>query len=132
MHLDYPFPVHTDIVEPAPAAEIVLRGLPGQPVGIAAKTDDTDRPSTLFYGFPLEAVPDLRRDDILSGGVGWLSPLGRSDWQVRPSTASAGDRLTYTLVLRNDDGAPITASAAHAVPAGQMLEALSLSAGFAL
>lgn len=124
IHLDYPFPMYVDIVEPAPTSTIVFRGQVGQPVGIA--TQQTERPATLFYGFPLEALPVSIRADAISRGVGWLSPLGRSYWQVSPSTGAAGDELKYTLVLRNDDAVAIEASVEHNIPVVQMLQVPSL------
>jgi subtilisin family serine protease len=124
--LDYPFPLHTDIVEPIPAASLVLRGQVGQPLGIATELAETGSPATLFYGLSLEALPTSIHADILSRGVGWLSPLGQSDWRVTPSTASAGDTLTYTLVLRNSSAQAIEASAEHYIPDGQNLLVSSL------
>ena len=126
--LDYPFPVHTDIVEPAPHAAVVARGSDGQPVAVASKRPETQSPATLFYGFPLEALPLSVRADVLSRAVGWFSPIGQSDWQVSPWTASAGETITYSLILRNDDELTIWASAEHLIPMGQSLRVPSLPA----
>jgi hypothetical protein len=126
IELERPFPLHPNIVEPKPDAELFFHGDDGQPVAVAALHPETLYPSSLFYGFPLEAVPMSNRVDILSRGVGWLSPLGQSNWRVTPSTGSTGERLTYSLIMRNDDTRTVTVSAEHLIPSGQSLRLPSL------
>ncbi|MDF1512231.1 MAG: hypothetical protein P1S60_00330, partial [Anaerolineae bacterium] len=124
--LEYPFPLHSDIVEPSPDAAIVLRGQNGQPVGVATTYAKSNIPASLFYGLSLEALPIAMRSGLISQNVGWLSPLGESQWFVNPGVGSAGESLTYTLVLHNNNTQDATVSAAHYVPVGQLLQIQTL------
>lgn len=114
--LSYPFPNWSHTVEPVPGAVPVVRGQLGQPVGIAAGSPVSGASQTLFYAVPLEALPLASRVQALANGVGWLSPLGGSDWWVTPQTASGGASITFTLVLRNSAPTALAAQVIHRVP----------------
>jgi subtilisin family serine protease len=124
--LAYPFQNWSDAVEPTPDAAPVARGGDGAPLAVAAQgPDDAARTSrTLFYGFPLEALPLSARRTALGNAVDWLSPLGRSRWHVTPTAPAVGALLTHTLIVRNDAAGPLPAAITHTVPAS-----LSLVAG---
>lgn len=114
--LDYPFPNWSHTVEPTFEARPVIRGQLGQPVGIAAGSMASGKARTLFYALPLEALPLDARTSALAHGIGWLSPLGGSDWTATPETVSPGDTVTLTLVLRNDARAPLATQISHHIP----------------
>lgn len=114
--LDYPFPNWSHTVEPTYEARPVIRGQLGQPVGIAAGSMASGKARTLFYALPLEALPLDVRTSALANGIGWLSPLGGSDWHVTPETASPGDTVTLTLTLRNSAQMPLGTHMSHHVP----------------
>lgn len=105
--LEFPFNNWADTVEPAPGAEPVMRGQIAQPLGMA----NGDETRTLFYGMPLETLPFDIRTQTLSRGIGWLSPLGTSRWEITPTVPLPGARVTSTLVLVNDAPDALTASA---------------------
>jgi hypothetical protein len=100
--LDFPFQNWSDVVEPKPGIAPLMRGDEGQPLGLAAGETTPGAARTIFYGMPLETLPDDARTEVLANGVGWLSPLGQSTWQVTPTAPATDDRLHYMLVLRND------------------------------
>lgn len=114
--LDYPFPNWSHTVEPTFEARPVIRGQLGQPIGIAAGSMAPGQARTLFYALPLEALPLDARASALENGIGWLSPLGGSDWTATPETVSPGDTVILTLVLRNDARAPLEAQMRHHIP----------------
>jgi uncharacterized repeat protein (TIGR01451 family) len=117
--LDYPYQNWSYTVEPEPEAQPVVRGQLGQPIAIAARTPSADPvPQSLFYGFPLETLPDGERGEVVERGVGWLSPLGESGWSMLPQDAESGDILTFTLDLRNHGPAPLDVTMAHTLPSG--------------
>ncbi len=111
--LIYPFQNWSDLVEPTPAATISARGQDGQPVAVAAE----HAPSrTLFYGFPLETLPLAARANVLEAGVGWLSPLGLSRWEVAPSVPLPGAAVTFTLALHYDGATSAPVVFSHTLP----------------
>ncbi|HQE93050.1 MAG TPA: S8 family serine peptidase [Anaerolineae bacterium] len=113
--LDFPFKNWADAIEPAPEATPVIRGQRGQPLGVAA-TAEVSNSRTLFYAFPLETLPFDTRVTVLEQGVGWLSPLGTSRWTVTPTVPLPGERVTNTLILRNDAAETLTATVSHILP----------------
>ncbi|MCD6286939.1 MAG: hypothetical protein J7M39_13600, partial [Anaerolineae bacterium] len=115
--LDYPFPNWSHTVEPVPEAAPVLRGQLGQPAGIATGSPGDRAGQTLFYALPLESLPLGVRSEALSDAIGWLSPLGGSQWTVSPTVCAPGDSVTFTLVLHNSERSAITAAIVHRVPA---------------
>ncbi len=59
--------------------------------------------------------------------VGWLSWLGGSTLSANRSTASGGETLTYTVVLRNDGPVAMTASLSNTLPVSLTLVPGSLT-----
>ena len=114
--LDFPFRNFADTVEPAPGAQPVMRGQAGQPLAVSAEGGAGDGSRTLFYGFPLEALPDAARTRSLTQAVDWLGPLGSSRWTLTPTVPAAGARITNTLVLRNDAPSALPVTFAHTLP----------------
>jgi len=114
--LDYPFPNWSHTVEPVSEASPVLRGQLGQPAGIATGSPGDTAGQTLFYALPLESLPLGARSMALSNAVGWLSPLGGSQWTVSPTVCAPGDPVTFTLVLHNSEHSAITVASVHRVP----------------
>jgi len=114
--LDYPFPNWSQTIEPAPEAAPVIRGQLGQPVGIGVGTAEHGGGETLFYAFPLEALPLETHSQALANGVGWLSPLGGSHWDLTPTVCAPGDAVSFHLTLRNSDTVTLTVAFTHAVP----------------
>ncbi len=111
VRLMFPFKNWADVVEPIPEAEPVVRGQQGQPLAIASTLADTaetcdltttqEGGRTLFYGFPIEAIPLTSRAEALARAVDWLSPLGQSTWSVTP-TVVPGSRVmngTNTIIV---------------------------------
>lgn len=117
VNLDYPFPNWSHTIEPAPEARPVIRGQLGQPVGIAAVDANSGAAQSLFYALPLEALPSRARQTALENGVGWLSPLGKSEWSIAPATLATGEEVTFDLTLNNSSPTSVTADVTHYVPA---------------
>ncbi|MFN2284776.1 MAG: hypothetical protein ACK2UQ_10170, partial [Anaerolineae bacterium] len=115
VELDFPFKNWADTIEPTPDATPVIRGQLGQPLGVAA-TEIVSNSRTLFYAFPLEALPFDTRTTALAQGAGWLSPLGTSQWTIAPTAPLPGELVTHTLVLRNDATEMLTATVTHTLP----------------
>jgi hypothetical protein len=78
----------------------------------------------------LEALPSEDLLDILSRGIGWLSPLGQSEWDVTPTVAEVGDNVTYQLILRSNDIIATSVAIEHYVPEGQLLRFPTLPSEF--
>ncbi len=112
----YSFPNWSDAPEPLPTAAIVARGQAGQPVALSAGGAAMGTWRTLFYGFPLETLPASARVKTLARGVGWLSPLGESQWSVTPAAPHPGMPVTFTLALRNDAPVATLTTITHTVP----------------
>jgi len=115
--LDYPFRNWGDVVEPDREAEIIARGVLGQPVALGAEGGLTEAWRTLFYAFPVESLPLPQRTEALAHGLGWLSPVGQSTWRITPTTPLLGSYVTATLVLENDDLEIFSTVVSHSVPA---------------
>lgn len=117
----YPYQNWSYIAEPQPSAQPVIRGQAGQPLGIATRAAQADHaPQSLFYSFPLETLPDSERVEAIARGVGWLSPLGDSEWSITPRDAQPGDVLTFALGLRNHAPVPLDVRVTHTLPHGLM------------
>ena len=120
--LNYPYQNWSYAVEPEPAAETIIRGQVGQPLAIAARAPDAGRrPHSLFYAFPLETLPAETRVEVLERGIGWLSPLGDSEWSITPETAQPGEVLTFSLTLRNRASESLDVRMTHVLPSGLSL-----------
>ena len=126
--LDYPFPNWSHALEPHPGAVPVVRGQAGQPIAVATGVPSIAGAQTLFYAFPLETLPLTARSQALANGIGWLSPLGGSEWRVTPRTAAVGDTVTFELVLRNGAPRAMAVEARHPLPPGFALQPASLPA----
>ncbi|MBN1259308.1 MAG: carboxypeptidase regulatory-like domain-containing protein, partial [Anaerolineae bacterium] len=124
--LDYPFPNWSDSPEPLPAAEIITRGQFRQPAALAGSGSTPNRWRSIFYAFPLEAVPDETRDRLVDHALGWLSPLGNSSWAISPENPEPGAIVTATLVIRNDGDSTHPFTVAHFIPASLILSEASL------
>ncbi|MBN1249401.1 MAG: S8 family serine peptidase [Anaerolineae bacterium] len=127
--LSYPFPNWSHTIEPLPTATPVVRGQLGQPIGIATGGPGGAGSQTLFYAFPLEALSLPARSRALANGIGWLSPLGASEFLVSPRTAAVGDVVTFELVVRNTGGQPMAGEAVHRVPVAFDVSLPTLPAG---
>ncbi|HOU12169.1 MAG TPA: S8 family serine peptidase [Anaerolineae bacterium] len=113
--LEFPFYNWADAIEPVPGVVPITRGQLGQPLALAA-TEAISLARTLFYAFPLETLPFDARATALEQGVGWLSPLGTSQWTVAPTAPSPGERVTHTLVLVNDAPDMLRVNVTHILP----------------
>ncbi len=120
--LVFPFQNWADAVEPVPGAVPVIRGQLGQPLALAA-TEAISHARTLFYAFPLETLPFDTRATALEQGVGWLSPLGTSQWTIAPTAPLPGERVTHTLILHNDAPETLLTTVAHTLPPAVTLAA---------
>ncbi len=116
--LVFPFPNWSHIVEPAPDATPVARGQLGQPLGIAAGKPVLGASQTLFYALPLEALPPEPRAEALANGIGWLSPLGGTEWDVSSRAGPGGVTATFSLQLRNSWREALRVGVRHQVPDG--------------
>ena len=116
--LVFPFPNWSHIVEPAPDATPVARGQLGQPLGIAAGKPVPGASQTLFYALPLEALPPEPRAEALANGIGWLSPLGGTEWDVSSRAGPGGVTATFSLQLRNSWREALRVGVRHRVPDG--------------
>ena len=121
VELDFPFRNWSDAVEPVRDARIIVRGDEGQPVALARSGAPTATWRTLFYAFPLETLPLAERTAALQAGLGWLSPLGESDWSLSSAAPLPGERVTTTLVLRNTNLEAGTAEFVHMIPSSMSL-----------
>jgi len=98
--LDYPFTNFSDAVEPTHVATATFVGDHERPVAIAY--DPVDRGfATAFFAFPLEALLDGPRAQVLERAVAWLSPLGTSTFTPDRDVVLSGTTVTFTAQLRN-------------------------------
>ncbi|MDY0019395.1 MAG: S8 family serine peptidase, partial [Anaerolineae bacterium] len=116
VRLEYPFRDWSDVIEPDAAARIVVRGQMGHPVALGKGGKATQTWRSLFYAFPLEALPLAERTEALDRGLGWVSPLGTSTWEVTPTTPLPGGLVTAVLRLRNDGQEMFTTTLSHYLP----------------
>jgi uncharacterized repeat protein (TIGR01451 family) len=120
--LEYPFPNWSDAVEPVPGSAVSFRDQ--HRLGIALSHREDNYASVLF-SFPFEALPEDYRPVVAEAVVGWLSWIGDSSVQSSSESASSGSVVTYTISIRNDGPAHVTASMSNTIPGG--LEMISSS-----
>ncbi len=82
--------------------------------------------ASLFLAFPFEALPQEAQVSTARQALGWLSWLGRSTFEVEPSSVVPGAGVTYTLSLQNDGMDAVTASVSNTLPTGLVIEPGSL------
>jgi uncharacterized repeat protein (TIGR01451 family) len=104
IELYYPFPNWSDALRFSAAARPAFWGQHGQPVALTLQQGPW---KTAFFAFPLETMPAADLASLLGQAVGWLSPLGDSALAAKPTTARAGDQVTYTLEIRNTGPRPL-------------------------
>jgi len=98
--LDYPFTNFSDALEPRDVASATFVGDHERPVAIAY--DAVDRGfATAFFAFPLEALLEGPRAQVLERAVAWLSPLGTSTFTPDRNVVLSGTTVTFTAHLRN-------------------------------
>ena len=119
--LIYPFRNWADEVEPVFAATPVVRSATGQPLALAHNALAQGAGKTLFYAFPLEALPEDLRALTLERAVGWLSPLGETTWTVTPTAPLPGQIVHNHLVLSNDATMTMPVAFTHTLPASLTL-----------
>ncbi|RME48314.1 MAG: DUF11 domain-containing protein [Chloroflexi bacterium] len=99
--LDYPFPNHSDGIEPAEGAVVVFRGDRNQPVATSYAPAASNF-KTVFFAFPFEALSHVAAEPVMERILDWLSPLHSSSVTFDRSVAAEGDELTVAVTLRND------------------------------
>jgi uncharacterized repeat protein (TIGR01451 family) len=97
-HLHYPFQNRSDALKPTTAAQPAFWGQHDQPAGLTLEQAPW---KTAFFAFPVETLPVDKLAEVMRRAVGWLSPLADSDLLVDRSAASGGEKLLYTLSIRN-------------------------------
>lgn len=107
--LDYPFPNHSDAVEPVDTASVVFRGDSHQPAATSyapemARSGDLSQPTfkSVFFAFPFEALPRPAAETVMGRVMDWLSPFHASSVTFDRPVAAEGDELTVTVRLHND------------------------------
>jgi uncharacterized repeat protein (TIGR01451 family) len=110
--LAYPFNNWSVSVLPIPGTQVAFRGQHGQPgavtrEGACGALSSTCRWRTALFAFPVEALPEAPRAELMSRLVGWMSWLGGSGLYADRRVAQVGDTVSYTLVLSNDGPATI-------------------------
>jgi uncharacterized repeat protein (TIGR01451 family) len=99
--LDYSFANHSDGLIPTASASPAFVGEEGQ-VAALSHEDRGRGFKTVFLAFPFEALAPEDAQEVLGRIIEWLHPMVPSTVAVDKPIAAEGDRLTYTLVLRND------------------------------
>ncbi|MFQ6058254.1 MAG: S8 family serine peptidase [Anaerolineae bacterium] len=99
--LDYPYGNHSDGLVPTASASPAFRGEDGQ-VAALTHPDLVRGFKTVFFAFPFEALPPEGAQTVMGRIIEWLNPMTSSTMAVDKPVAAGGDRLTYTVVLRND------------------------------
>lgn len=122
--LEYPFRNWSDSIVPAPGTATSFRDQ--QRHSIAVARQDRDH-RTLFLSFPFETLPQAGRADVMERAAGWLSWLGSSTFAADRGAVSAGDVLTYTIVLRSDGLGAVSASLSNTIPLSLTLISGSLT-----
>lgn len=98
--LFYPFPNWSDgIIVGAPAIA-TIEDRAGHVIGTARAGEGW---RTTFFAFPLEALPEAVRQELLQYELLWLSPLHASHLEA-PTVAREGSRIPFTLTLALEDG----------------------------
>ncbi|MFQ5856602.1 MAG: S8 family serine peptidase [Anaerolineae bacterium] len=107
--LEYPFPNHSDAIEPVDDASVVFRGNRNRPVAVSyapgvARSGDRPQPAfkSVFFAFPFEAFSRPVADIVMGRVLDWLSPLHASSVAFDRAVAAEGDELAVIIVLRND------------------------------
>ncbi len=111
--LNYPFKNWSDAVLPALDATVTFRDQHHNPIALARGESGY---KTVFFSYPFEALPPAGRGQVMERVVGWLNWLGGSTFTANRRAISPGDRLTYTLTLRNDGPEPSSASLSNTLP----------------
>jgi uncharacterized repeat protein (TIGR01451 family) len=104
----------SDAVEPTPGTSVIFRDQARRGIGLARREGDY---AAAFLAFPFETLPDVARPAVMKRAVGWLSWLGSSSFMADHGAVNAGDTVTYTLALRNDGPATVTASVSNTLSA---------------
>ncbi|MCS7059538.1 MAG: S8 family serine peptidase [Anaerolineae bacterium] len=100
-------------LQPLSGTQVILRGDSGQPAALAReKTRPGHAPPAraVFLPFAFEALTETVRADLMNRIVAWLSWLGRSSLTPHAPLITAGETVTFTLVLRADEviSSPLT------------------------
>ena len=103
----------SDAVEPTPGTGVIFRDQSRRGIGLARREEDH---ATAFLAFPFEALPEEARPAVMERTVGWLSWLGDSNFTADHEAVTAGHTVTYTLTVRNDGLAEVTASVSNTLP----------------
>ncbi|MCW1968933.1 MAG: hypothetical protein KIH69_012555, partial [Anaerolineae bacterium] len=113
-----PFPYGFNLsaaVHPMPDTHVVLRGDSGQPFGLARRQTSVSNPQSpisnpisaesrlIFFPFSFEVLSKQVQAEWMNRMVGWLSPLGQSEFSATPATIPAGGQVAYSLTLRADE-----------------------------
>jgi subtilisin family serine protease len=133
-----PFPYNWNLstaVQPISGTAVFLRGDSSQPFGLAREEPlarsfpPLGRPAwrTVLAPFAFEALQPGNRVDLLNRIVGWLTPLGKSSLSADRATASPGEVVNFTLVMRADQTLPASLGISHPVTL-----AVDLAPGLAL
>ncbi len=114
--LTYPFRNWSDHVTPtSPANVAFIDPLRGASCGITHQ-DPAHDARTVFVAWPIEALDGAAGAQVMDRAVSWLAPLGGSTMTVDRPVAASGDVLGYTLVVRNADARPVSATLSAALP----------------
>lgn len=101
--LDFgPYQNHGDGLVPRPESLVSLWHDAGYPAGSATAGPDW---RTVFWGIPLETLPERTHSKAINRIIGWLSDLGDTTF-VADSRTSAMANRTYTLTLRYSPAGP--------------------------
>ncbi len=98
--LSYTYPNHSDGLVGWARTRLAFIGEEGQ---VAAVTYEppSGKFRTLFLAFPFEALSEPDAAMVMKRALDWLSPLADSSLAPGRAIVSAGDRVSYTLTLRN-------------------------------
>ena len=111
--LVYPFLNWSDALVPSPGTGVSFRDQARHPIALARQEGAY---KTVFFSFPFETLPEAGRAEVMERIVGWLSWLGDSTFFADRGAVSGGGTLTYTITLRNDGPATVTASLSNTLP----------------
>lgn len=98
--LFYPFPNWSDGITVSALATATVEDRAGNVIG-AARAGEGWR--TAFFAFPLEALQEAARQELLQRALLWFSPLGASRLEA-PTVAREGSRIPFTLTLALEGG----------------------------
>jgi uncharacterized repeat protein (TIGR01451 family) len=93
--MDYPFDNWSDAVAPSDDAYPVFHDENLLTIGVVRPAENW---RTAFFPFPIEALDQSARRELLGRTLLWLSPLGESHLQT-PTVAPEGSRIPITLTL---------------------------------